>query len=167
MKFCNKTENLQNFTICKTRQYNNTDFVLKISTQNIRILNNLTKEIELKNNITAGEYTRVDFNLLSLITQITLLIVYLIFYNNVKNQSNEVDVMNLSPSDYTLLISEVIAPYDIKDFNQLKSYLETEVKLLKFYSINFRKLKFIQFSRYIKCMIIMKATKDFIEIFLY
>ena len=49
-------------------------------------------------------------------------------YNNVKNQSNEVDIMNLSPSDYTLMLTEFDLPYDVKDFDQLKSYLETEVK---------------------------------------
>ena len=131
LTFCNRTENIQNFPICKKRLYNNTDFVLSFSTQNLKIYDNITKEFELQKNITyTGDttYTKVDFNLLSLITQITLLIIYFLFYNNVKNQSREVDIMNLSPSDYTLMMSEFKLPYDVKDFDELKKYLETEVE---------------------------------------
>lgn len=155
MKFCNRTENLMNYTSCRKRLYNNTDFVLSLSTENLRIYNNLTKEIEIKNNKTllnntnntnntnstnnvnnTSEFKKVDFNLLSLITQITLFLIYLMFYNNVKNQSNEVDIMNISPSDYTLMLSEFKLPEDVKDFEQLKDYLETEeVKIHSIYPI--------------------------------
>lgn len=128
--FCNVTENLQNFPICNERQYNNTDFIIGLSTWNLKIYNNITQEIKLKQNITYTSefnFTKVDFNLFSLITQITLLVIYLVFYNSVLNQQLEVDIMNLSPADYTLMLSDFNLPYDLKDFEDLKLYLETEV----------------------------------------
>jgi hypothetical protein len=133
IKFCNKTQisTSLNLAICEKRPSNNSNQIYSISTENFRIYNNITNEIKLKNNINNSNdeeiQYKVDFNLLSLVTQITLFFVYLIFYNNFKNQANEVDIINLSPSDYTLMLSEFELPYDIKDFNQLKNYLETEV----------------------------------------
>lgn len=152
LKFCNNTGSQNVYKICKIRQYNNTDFILQFSTQNLKIYKNLTDEIKqnyqifLNNtainnpniNFTVqnedsyttkliDSFTKVDFNLLSLITQITLLVFYFMFYNSVTNQMLEVDIMNLSPADYTLMLSEFKLPEDVGNFTELKTYLETQV----------------------------------------
>jgi len=136
LKFCNKTENLKNFPICEDRLYNNSGYINSFSTQNLKIYSNLTQEIIKKNNLNLNinndniDFKKVDLNLISLITQISLLFFYFLFYNSVRNQEIEVDIMNLSPADYTLMLSEFDLPNEIKDFNELKVYLETEVKII-------------------------------------
>jgi hypothetical protein len=133
ISFCNKTDNYYKYDDC---YFNPEDPFLKYSTRSILAYKNLTDSIKIKNNITNinenSEMDVADFNLISLITQITLLIVYLLFFNNVQNQIEEVDIRNLSAQDYTLMISEFNLPFELKEFKDLKSYLETEVNKLKF-----------------------------------
>jgi len=82
---------------------------MNTTSENFKIYKNLTQEIFIRNFPEKNDlpvWTLIDYNFLSLITQILLLFVYLIFYNNIVNLSGEIDIINLTPSDYTLMISE-------------------------------------------------------------
>jgi len=105
--YCNITSN--NFTLCKERVLNTTNWLTYVTSENFKIYKNISDEIYLKNNAGTTEnstFNLIDYNFISLITQLILLIVHLIFYNNMLNLSGEIDIINLTPSDYTLMVSE-------------------------------------------------------------
>jgi len=117
-----------------------------ITSENFKIYKNLTREIFIKKNFTEKIelpiWTLIDYNFLSLITQALMLIVYLIFYNNIVNLSAEIDIINLTPSDYTLMISEF---KNIPETNKegdirenIKNYLNTVIIII--FSLIFKKL---------------------------
>lgn len=113
------------YPICNERVKNTSNWLLAISSENFRLYKNLTEEVIIKNNIAEGnkpEWSLIDYNFISLITQLVLLFIYLIFYNNVINQSAEVDIVNLTASDYALMVSELRGT-NFDNFEKLKEYL--------------------------------------------
>ena len=124
--FCNNDG--KNFTICIERVINTSNWLNHISSENYRIYRNITEEIYKKNKISVDkipEWELIDNNLISLITQVTLLLVFLFFYNNILNQSREVDMLNITPSDYTLMVSEFKDRPYYKTEEEFKTFLET------------------------------------------
>lgn len=130
--FCKK--NSDNYLLCRERVNNSTNWLLAMSSDNFKIYKNITKEIYINNKISLGylpEWSLVDYNFISLITQLLLLFVYLIFYNNVVNQSAEVDIVTITASDYALIISEFNG-IELDNFEKLRDYLKTVIiKMLK------------------------------------
>jgi len=130
VNYCNK--NTYNLTICKDRVKNSTNWLNYISSENFEINKNITSQVFRIQNPQTNErppYNLLDYNIISLITQILLLFVYLIFYNNMINLSGEIDIINLTPGDYALMLSEFSEipnsnnPESIKQ--DLKSYLSS------------------------------------------
>lgn len=130
VNFCSK--NLDNYVLCRDRVNNSTNWLNYITSENFEIYKNISNQVfQIKNPSTTDSvpFNLLDYNFISLITQILLLIVYLIFYNNMINLSGEIDIINLTPSDYALMISEF---KDIPNSNNpesikqdLKNYLST------------------------------------------
>ena len=124
ISFCDV--NSTDFPICHERITNTSNWLNAISCENFRIYKNITEQILIRNNNTYVSYPgwdKFDYNLISFVTQLILFVVYLIIYNNIYNQAGEVDFMNLTPSDYTLMISELKNNYKTKD--ELQKFLET------------------------------------------
>ncbi len=133
---------MYNFTICTERVKNTTNWLNYISSENFVIYKNISDQIFQKENTQTNEstpYNLIDYNFISLITEILLLLVYLIFYNNMVNLSHEIDIVNLTPSDYTLMISEITNLPSSNDNNEerikddLKKYLSTVNYLLIYF----------------------------------
>lgn len=132
VNYCNKYVN--SFTVCKERVKNSTNWLNYLSSENFEMYKNITNEVYKLSNPQATEsapYNLIDYNFISLITEILLLFVYLIFYNNMVNLSGEIDIINLTPSDYTLMISEFSEiPSSSNEDNikkDLKNYLTTVI----------------------------------------
>lgn len=139
VNYCN--ERLNNFTICRDRVKNSSNWLNYITSENFEIYKNISHQVfklEFPDSTEQPPYNLLDYNFISLITQILLLFVYLIFYNNIINLSGEIDIINLTPSDYTLMISEFSQiPNSNNEENikqDLKNYLST-VKLFLFMKI--------------------------------
>jgi len=129
ISFCESSSEYGYLPVCKERILNSTSWLMYVSSENFIIYKNITDEIFIKNSTTSDNYppsNLIDYNLITLITEIVLLFVYLIFYNNIINLSGEIDIINLTPSDYTLMISEFDGVPQSKGLkNDLIEYLST------------------------------------------
>jgi len=130
IQYCNT--GFRNLTICQERVKNTTNWLNYITSENFEIYKNISIQVyrlENPGSTDSPPYNLLDYNFISLITQTVLFIVYLIFYNNMINLSSEIDIINLTPSDYTLMISEftnIPSSNNQEDLKQdLKNYLST------------------------------------------
>jgi hypothetical protein len=86
-----------------------------MSSENLKYYRRLMNE---KNKILSiGGF--VDYNLINFIAMIVLLLINLFFINLIRSLSNEVDMLEETPSDYTLMISDI--PRNIENSQDLKA----------------------------------------------
>lgn len=71
----------------------------------------------------------VDYQLINFMTWVVLIFINCIMINNVRTLSNEADISAVTPSDYTLMVSNI--PNEFKDLDELNSeILETVYKFI-------------------------------------
>lgn len=119
-----------NYTLsnCSGLNSNSTDsfdWVYQMSYQNVYTYRMLLKEAGL------SPYETVpDYNLINFLTIMALFAANLFFVNLVKNLAAESDYEEITPSDYTLMVSNI--PKNFKDVDELKNEILEIVLLILF-----------------------------------